>query len=149
MVHGNYRQDDLFITRISPKSRAVAKTPSRITTSELLKMKQNHIEASRTFPHTLHASSSRTIRTHFSELVKKIKPAFLTPKKKGNLVVEGFSPSSPSSSSRGGYNSQKYKYTNILTKKPKKPKKPKKLKKPKTPKMPNILTKKPKKSIKL
>lgn len=56
------------------------------------------------------------VSSRISQLLKKLR----TPEKK--LIVEGVSPPlSSSSPSKGGYNSLKYKYTNILKKQPKKP----------------------------
>ena len=117
--------DNNFLkSKFSPKTRQSARTPSRIKPAELLKEVEELKEKLRkeykiiqAVPDTSQKLRLNAIGNRFSQLLKKLKQSFSTPKKTP-LVVEGFS---SSSSSRGGYNLQKYKKPNILKKQPKKP----------------------------
>ena len=113
-----YRRVDLFkIKNFSPDTLNAAKTPSRISTAKLLNNIQNEtMKMHNVRPAVQHQKS---LRERVKGLLNKSKLSSLVTSRKSKKkieVVEGYSPPN----SKGGYNSRKYKYTNI-TKQPKKP----------------------------
>lgn len=118
----SYRRENLFERkRFSPGTLATANTPDKITTAQLNKeietMKLNNVNP------TLHQpkifKQQKTLEEQVKERVRNLYSLLYPIKNKKEMVVKGYSPPSPP---KGGYNSQKYKHTN-MTKQPKKPNK--------------------------
>lgn len=127
----SYRRENLFERkRFSPGTLATANTPDKITNAQLNKLKENETMKLNNVNPPLHQpkilKQQKTLEERVKERVRNLYSLLYPIKNKKEMVVKGYSPPSPP---KGGYNSQKYKHTN-MTKQPKKPK---------------ILTKQPKK----